>query len=60
MIDTTTASTLSRGRLQNSRTALSIAFVPIALFVVGTASTSLYFWGRDLHRFTQWIAAYIS
>jgi len=59
MIDTTTASTLSRGRLQNSRTALSIAFVPVALLVVGTASTSLYFWGRDLHRFTQWIAAYI-
>ena len=58
MIDTT-ASTLSRGRLQNSRTALSIAFVPVALLVVGTASTSLYFWGRDLHRFTQWIAAYI-
>ena len=46
--------------MQNSRTALSIAFVPVALFVVGTASTSLYFWGRDLHRFTQWIAAYIS
>ncbi len=60
MIDTSTARTLSRGRLQNSRTALSIAFVPVALFVVGTASTSLYFWGRDLHRFTQWIAAYIS
>ena len=59
MIDTTTAGALSRGRLQNSRTALSIAFVPAALFVVGTASTSLYFWGRDLHRFTQWIAAYI-
>ena len=59
MIDTSTASTLSRGRLQNSRTALSIAFVPVALLVVGTVSTSLYFWGRDLHRFTQWIAAYI-
>jgi len=59
MIDTTTASTLSRGRLQNSRTTLSIALVPVALLVVGTASTSLYFWGRDLHRFTQWIAAYI-
>jgi len=59
MIDTTTASTLSRGRLRNSRTALSIAFVPVAIIVVGTASTSLYFWGRDLHRFTQWIAAYI-
>jgi len=60
MIDTTAASTLSRGRLQNSRTALSVAVVPVALFVLGAASTSLYFWGRDLHRFTQWIAAYIS
>lgn len=50
----------SRGRLQKSRSALSVAFVPVALFVLGAASTSLYFWGRDLHRFTQWIAAYIS
>jgi alpha-1,6-mannosyltransferase len=50
----------SPGQLQNSRTALSVAFVPVALFVLGAASTSLYFWGRDLHRFTQWIAAYIS
>jgi hypothetical protein len=50
----------SPGQLQNSRTALSVAFVPVVLFVLGAASTSLYFWGRDLHRFTQWIAAYIS
>jgi alpha-1,6-mannosyltransferase len=48
------------GNMQKSRTALSVAFVPVALFVLGAASTSLYFWGRDLHRFTQWIAAYIS
>ena len=33
--------------------------MPAALFVLGAASTSLYFWGRDLHRFTQWLAAYI-
>jgi len=59
MIDTTSAGTLGQARLHKSRTALSVAFVPLALFVLGAASTSLYFWGRDLHRFTQWIAAYI-
>jgi len=30
-----------------------------ALFGLGLASASLYFWGRDLHRFTQWLFAYI-
>ena len=59
MIDTTSAGTLGQARLQNPRTAPSAAFVPAAVFVLGAASTSLYFWGRDLHRFTQWIAAYI-
>ncbi len=38
---------------------LSGAAVPTVLFVLGAASVSLYFWGRDLHRFTQWLAAYI-
>ena len=33
--------------------------VPIALVILGAGSAWLYFWGRDLHRFTQWIAAYI-
>lgn len=60
MIDATTASTLSQRRLQDSRAVLSVAIVPVALIVLGTASTLLYFWGRDLHRFTQWLAAYIS
>lgn len=36
-----------------------VAVLPVALFAIGAASASLYFWGRDLHRFTQWIAAYI-
>ncbi|HMG32870.1 MAG TPA: glycosyltransferase family 87 protein [Blastocatellia bacterium] len=30
----------------------------VVLFALGIASAWLYFWGRDLHRFTQWIAAY--
>jgi len=29
------------------------------LFVLGAGSALLYFWARDLHRFTQWIAAYM-
>jgi hypothetical protein len=33
--------------------------VPIALLILGGGSAWLYYWGRDLHRFTQWIAAYI-
>ena len=48
-----------RGRMQASRSALSVVVVPVTLFFLGAASTSLYFWGRDLHRFTQWLAAYI-
>src|ERR1044071_127469 len=32
---------------------------PVALAVLGVAMLSYYWWGRDLHRFTQWVAAYI-
>ena len=60
MIETTRAKTLSRPRTRDSRVALSQALVPAALLVLGAASGSLYVWGRDLHRFTQWLAAYIS
>jgi alpha-1,6-mannosyltransferase len=59
MIETTTAETLSRPQARDSRVALSGALVPVALLVLGVASGSLYVWGRDLHRFTQWLAAYI-
>jgi len=59
MIDTTTVSPISRTRFERLRTSLSVVAAPIALLVLGSASTWLYFWGRDLHRFTQWIAAYI-
>ncbi len=43
----------SQSRVEQSMVA------PFAVFALGTASASLYFWGRDLHRFTQWIAAFI-
>ena len=37
-----------------------ILSAPAALVALGLASAWLYFWGGDLHRFTQWIAAYES
>lgn len=58
MIDTPTIEALSGSRGER-RAALAVAAVPLALFVLGAGSAALYFWGRDLHRFTQWIAAYI-
>ncbi len=59
MIETTTSEALGQPQARESFVALSGAAVPLALLVLGAASASLYFWGRDLHRFTQWIAAYI-
>ncbi|HXU39116.1 MAG TPA: glycosyltransferase 87 family protein [Blastocatellia bacterium] len=41
-----------------SRIEQSLA-APFAVFALGAGSACLYFWGRDLHRFTQWIAAFI-
>lgn len=38
--------------------ALSVVNSTVSLCVLGAASTSLYFWGRDLHRFTQWLMAF--
>ena len=58
MIDTTTVEALAGSR-GTRRAALAVAAVPLALVVLGAGSAALYFWGRDLHRFTQWIAAYI-
>jgi alpha-1,6-mannosyltransferase len=40
-----------------SRT-LPAAVSPAVLIALGLASAGLYWWGRDLHRFTQWLAAY--
>ncbi|MEK6320724.1 MAG: glycosyltransferase family 87 protein [Acidobacteriota bacterium] len=59
MIETTRAKTLSRPQTRDSLVVLSGAVVPLALLVLGAGSAWFYFWGRDLHRFTQWIAAYI-
>ena len=43
------------------RKVLSYIFsIPSALLVLGLTSAWLYHWGGDLHRFTQWIAAYES
>jgi alpha-1,6-mannosyltransferase len=33
--------------------------VPLALLAIGAAMLWLCWWARDLHRFTQWVAAYI-
>lgn len=60
MIEATTANTLSHERLKTSRPLLPVTIGHLTLLVLGIASTSLYFWGRDLHRFTQWLAAYIA
>lgn len=38
--------------------ALPPAVVPAMLLALGFASAGIYWWGRDLHRFTQWLAAY--
>jgi hypothetical protein len=60
MIEATTANTLSHERLKPWRALLPVAVAPLTILFLGIASTSLYFWGRDLHRFTQWLAAYIA
>jgi hypothetical protein len=41
------------------RHALPSFAVPLALMIIGAAMALLCYWGRDLHRFVQWVAAYI-
>ncbi|HST21196.1 MAG TPA: glycosyltransferase family 87 protein, partial [Blastocatellia bacterium] len=36
-----------------------LAVALVVLIAIGTGMLWLYWWGRDLHRFTQWITAYI-
>lgn len=55
----TEATSLGHSQTRIKRIQVSPVFVPGALFLLGSSSAVLYFWGRDLHRFTQWIAAYI-
>jgi alpha-1,6-mannosyltransferase len=59
MTEMAAAKILSPAGTTRRRSGFSVAAVPIALFVLGVGSAWLYFWARDLHRFTQWIAAYI-
>ena len=59
MIETTTAIAIKRSHASESRIERSSLVILLTLFVLGAGSLWLYFWGRDLHRFTQWIAAYI-
>ena len=42
-----------------ARYALSPFAVPVALVMIGAAMAGFYYWGRDLHRFVQWVAAYV-
>lgn len=58
MINATRTRALLASDADEPATAVSVA-VPLALLALGVGSAWLYFWGRDLHRFTQWIAAYI-
>ena len=58
MIETTSIKKLGSPLSDQSPVAQSLV-VPLSLFLLGAGSAYLYFWGRDLHRFTQWIAAYI-
>jgi len=55
----TTATSLGRTKTRLERIQVSPVFVPVALLFIGSSSLALYVWGRDLHRFTQWVAAYI-
>lgn len=58
MIETTRANSLDLTVAKRPTVPFPVV-VPLALLLLGAASAWLYFWGRDLHRFTQWIAAYI-
>lgn len=59
MIKTIQANTLQPSNSERPRAFISSVAVLVALLALGTGSACLYFWGRDLHRFTQWVAAYL-
>lgn len=58
MIETASIKAIGRAPSDQTRFGRSLV-VPLTVLVLGTGSAFLYFWGRDLHRFTQWIAGYI-
>jgi len=58
MIGASRIPAIARPPTDQSRVGQSLV-APLVLFALGAGSAFLYFWGRDLHRFTQWIAAYI-
>ena len=55
------AATIEESGSESSRQSAggSSTRLAIALIALGVASAWLYHWGGDLHRFTQWISAYI-
>lgn len=59
MVDTVREKTAGDASAAQASSPLLQVAVPLALLALGAGSAWLYFWGRDLHRFTQWIAAYI-
>jgi alpha-1,6-mannosyltransferase len=58
MLESTFIKASERTPSEETRVGQSLV-VPIAIFALGAGSACLYFWGRDLHRFTQWVAAFI-
>src|ERR1044071_1580431 len=49
----------ARSRAQTGFERLRVVAVPMALLIIGALMLGLCWWARDLHRFTQWVAAYI-
>src|ERR1044071_2781857 len=59
MTSTITAKASERAQVRGGRIATSASLLPLAILILGAGSGALYFWARDLHRFAQWVAAYI-
>ena len=54
-----TAASVSRNPLTRQKLLRASALTaPVGLLALGAISLGIYYWARDLHRFTQWIAAY--
>ena len=49
----------ARARALSRFAGLRSFVVPVALLLIGAAMLWLCWWARDLHRFTQWVAAYV-